>query len=71
MPEWTHNLSSKGMTTREMNVVNRLHHLADGPLDPEVRPIIADGLKLILELIEGRGKRRDFDELYDRTHDEE
>jgi hypothetical protein len=57
MPQWTPNPSSQGMTTREMNVVNRLHHLVDGPkpLDPDVKPVVADGLKLILELIEDRG----------------
>jgi hypothetical protein len=51
MSAWNHNLSSKGMTTREQAIVNRLHHLADGPLDPDVRPIVADGLRLIIELI--------------------
>jgi hypothetical protein len=71
MPTWSHNPSSKGMTTREEAIVDRLHHLADGELDPDVRPIVADGLALILELIADRGKRRDFDECYDRPHDED
>ena len=63
MPQWTHDPSTQGMTTREMTIVNRLLHLLDGsePLDPDVKPIVADGLKLILELIEARGQRRVFD----------
>jgi hypothetical protein len=69
MPGWSHNPSSQGMTAREQAIVNRLHHLADGPLDPEVRPIVADGLALILELIVDRGKRRNFDEQWNRPHD--
>jgi hypothetical protein len=71
MPSWSHDPSSKGMTAREQATVNRLHHLADGPLDPAVRPIVADGLALILELIADRGLRRDFDEQRDRPHDED
>jgi hypothetical protein len=70
MPEWTQDPSSKGMMTREMNVVNRLHHLADGQLDSNARPVVADGLKLILDLIEARGKRRDLDEQWDRPHED-
>ena len=31
MSQWTHDPSSQGMTTREMNVVNRLHHLLRVP----------------------------------------
>ena len=38
-------------------------------LDPATRPVVSDGLRLILELIEARGKRRDFDEQWDRPHD--
>jgi hypothetical protein len=71
MPSWNHDPSSKGMTTSEQAIVNRLHHLVDGPLDPDVRPIVADGLALIVELIADRGKRRDFDEQWDRPHDED
>ena len=73
MPQWAHDPSSEGMTTREMTVVNRLHHLVDGAsnLDPDVKPIVAEGLRLILELIEARGQRRDFDEAYDRPHDQD
>jgi hypothetical protein len=70
MPTWNHNPSSRGMTTREQAIVNQLHHLADGPLDPNVRPVV-EGLTLIRELIEDPGKRRDFDECYDRPHDED
>jgi hypothetical protein len=73
MPEWTHDPSSRGMTTHETTIVNRLHHLVDGSIDlaPDVKPIVSDGLRLILELIEARGQRRDFDEAYDRPHDQD
>src|SRR4051795_1082972 len=69
MAGWTHDPSSRGMTTREMTIVNRLLHSADGPLDPAIRPIVADGLRLILELIEARGRRRDFEKQWDGPHD--
>jgi hypothetical protein len=68
MPIRNHDPSSKGMTARDQSIVNRLHYLADGPLDPVVRPIIADGLALILELIADRGKQHDFDKQWDRPH---
>jgi hypothetical protein len=61
---------AKGMTNRERDIVDRLHHLADGPIEPAARSVVAEGLGLILELIEARGKRRDFDEQWDRPHDE-
>jgi hypothetical protein len=32
---------------------------------------IPDAVELIRELIEGRGRRRDFDEQWDRPHDED
>ena len=66
----SHNPSSKGMTTREQTVVNRLHHLADGHADAEIRSAIGQGLELIRDLIESRGKRRDFEEQWDRPPDE-
>ena len=55
---------------REQGIVNRLHHVADGHKDPAVRSAVGEGLELILELIEDRGKRRDFDEQFDRLHDQ-
>jgi hypothetical protein len=72
MPSWNHPPQPKGATTHEQTVINRLHHLVDGggKLDPSARPVVADGLRLILELIEGRGKRTDFLEAYDRQHED-
>jgi hypothetical protein len=72
MPQWGHSPQVEGATEREQGIVDRLHHLVDGEsdLDPDVRPIVAEGLKLILRLIEDRGRRRDFDEFYDRPHKE-
>jgi hypothetical protein len=42
------------MTKRERDIVGRLHHLADGPIGPAARPVVSDGLRLILDLIEAR-----------------
>jgi hypothetical protein len=66
MSSGSHEPASKGMTTREQSIVNRLCDLADGDLDPDVKPIVAEGLALILELIGHREKWRNFDEYCDR-----
>jgi hypothetical protein len=54
MPQWDHSPQVEGATEWEQGIVNRLHHLMDGAsdLDPVVRPIVAEGLKLGLGLIE-------------------
>jgi hypothetical protein len=70
LESWTHNPSSEGMITREQTVVNRLHHLEDGQANPEIRSAIGQNLELIRDLTWSRGKRRDFAEQWDRTHDE-
>ena len=72
MPQWNHPPQPRGATTREQTVIDSLQHLADesSDLDACFRPIVADGLKLILKLIEGRGKQADFLELYDRPHED-
>jgi hypothetical protein len=62
MPQWDHSPQVEGATEREQGIVNRLHHLVDGAsdIDPDVRPIVAEGMKLILELIEDRGRPIDI-----------
>jgi hypothetical protein len=71
MPQWNHPPQPKVVTTREQSAIDRLHHFVDGGgnLDPDARPIVADGLKLILELIENRRKRTEFLEMYDPHED--
>lgn len=59
----------RGATSAEIGVIDRLHRVADRHREPEVRSALSGALDLIVELIEARGKRRDFDEQWDRPHD--
>lgn len=59
-----------GATSPEIATIQRLHWTADRHREPEVRKSLGEALDLVVELIEDRGKRRDFQERWDRPHDD-
>jgi hypothetical protein len=50
-----------GATAREIQAVQHLHHVADRNKEPEVRRALSGALELIVELIEARCRRREFE----------
>lgn len=55
----------RGATGPEIQVLERLHRVADRHREPEVREALSDAVDLLVELIETRMSRRGFDASYD------
>ena len=70
MPNWHHPPFVKDATPREQDIVSRAFHLAETLPERRMVGPLRDAVELLVELIEGRGKRRDFDEHWDRPHDD-
>jgi hypothetical protein len=51
----------RGATAREIQAVQHLHQVADRHNEPEVRRALSGAVELIVELIEQRGRRREFE----------
>jgi hypothetical protein len=52
----------RGATAREIQAVQHLHQVADRHKEPEVRRALSGAVELIVELIEERSRRREFEE---------
>ena len=59
----------RGATGPEIDVIQRLHRVADRSRDPQDRSALSDAVDLLVELIEARMSRRGFDAGYDVPHD--
>jgi hypothetical protein len=57
----------RGTTAREIQAVEHLHHVADRHREPEVRRALSGAVDLIVELIEERGRRREFETQVDEA----
>jgi hypothetical protein len=55
----------QGATAREIQAVQHLHHVADRHKEPEVRQALSGAVEPIVELIEERGRRREFEDQVD------
>jgi hypothetical protein len=55
----------KGATPREIQAVQHLQQVADRNKEPEVQRALSGALDLIVELIEERGRRREFEDRAD------
>jgi hypothetical protein len=51
----------RGATAREIQAVEHFHQVADRHREPEVRRALSGAVELIVELIEERGRRREFE----------
>lgn len=60
----------KGATEREIVVIAEAHRAACLMTERQHVTAIQDAVKLLVRLIEDRGKRVVFDEHYDRPHDD-
>lgn len=58
-----------GATSRELSTVQQLHRAAEA-VDEINRRAILEGVGLLVKLIEGRGRRRAFEDAWDGEHDE-
>jgi hypothetical protein len=57
----------RGATAREIRAVQDLHQVADRLKEPEVRRALCGAVELIVELIEERGRRREFEAQVDEA----
>jgi hypothetical protein len=57
----------RGATAREIQAVQQLHHVADRHDQPEVRRALCGAVELIVELIEERARRRQFEAQVDHA----
>jgi hypothetical protein len=55
----------KGATSEEVRLGQRIHQVADRHKEPEVRRALFGAVELIVELIEERGRRREFEDQVD------
>ena len=67
MADYENHPTPRGATQREQGIIARMYR-ATG-LGQDLGPALAEGLALIVELIEARNKRRDFEDYYDRPQD--
>jgi hypothetical protein len=57
----------RGAIAREIQAVRHLHQVADRHREPEVRRALSGAVELIVELIEERGRRRQFEAQVDEA----
>jgi hypothetical protein len=55
----------KGATSEEVRLVQEIHQVGSQQQDRVVRQTLSDALEMLVELIEERGRRREFEDQVD------
>jgi hypothetical protein len=55
----------KGATSEEVRLVRKIHQVGSQQQDRVVRQTLSDALEMLVELIEERGRRREFEDRVD------
>jgi hypothetical protein len=55
----------KGATSEEVRLVQKIHQVGSQQRDQVVRQTLSDALEMLVELIEDRARRREFEEQVD------
>ena len=66
----THPPNPHGATSRELQTIQRLHRAGTTSDDQANRPIMLEGVALLVELIRDRNKRQSLTDLWDHAQDE-
>ena len=69
-PPIHHPPNPEGATTRERDIVRRLHRAATTIRDHERQPVMLEGLALLVELIEARNRRQSLTDQWDHAQAE-